>query len=305
MVRRQRLPGPRAEGAAVSGAGFGAARPPRGRELAGKVALVTGGAKGIGRETARALGAAGARLAITGRDRAALEAQAARLAAEGIEALPIQGDVADPAACRAAVEATLARYGRLDILINNAGASMRGRLADTDPALFRRIVEINFLGAAYMSAAALPALVASRGSLVFISSLSALKGLPGIAPYGAAKAALSPLSESIRAEHAADGVHVGLVYVGFTENDAGKTFYTADGSLAPLERPKNHATQAQVARAVVSLVLRRRRRLTLTPVGLLAKAAYALFPGLTDDVIAHFAGRSAMYGVGVAEEKKP
>lgn len=262
----------------------------------GKIVLITGGSKGIGRETARLFGRCGAHIYICGRRREALDAVELRLTEEGSIVKSLQADVRDPEACHSLIETIEQTEGRLDILINNAGMSMRGSVKETDPSVFRNMVDINYLGAAYITHFAIPLLQASRGSIVFISSLSALHGLPMIGAYGSSKLALSGFSQSLRAELRTDGVHVGIVYVGFTENDSDKVVYAKDGSLVPLKRPRSSHSQVQVAEKVISCVLRRKKEMTLTRIGHLAAFAFRFFPGLSDVLVGKFAAKSDMFG---------
>lgn len=265
-------------------------------EFDGKVALVTGGSRGIGREIARALGRQGAHVVLCGRDEGSLAKTAEGLRSQGIEASWRAADVRDPGACGELMGHIRATEGRLDILVNNAGMSMRGSLERTDPAVVRAMMEINYLGAAYMTHFALPLLRESRGSVMFISSLSALHGLPFVGAYGSSKAALSGLAESLRAELAGAHVHVGISYVGFTENDPSKVVYAEDGSLARIAPRRNSHTQEQAAAIITRAILRRRRSTVLTPLGKLAAFAYRYLPSLSDLLIVAAAGRSSQYG---------
>jgi NAD(P)-dependent dehydrogenase (short-subunit alcohol dehydrogenase family) len=267
-----------------------------GLPFAGKVALVTGGGRGIGRETARLLGMQGAHVFICGRSADALEKAVGSFRDSGMQADSIPTDIRDPEACRRLVDSVRKEAGRLDVLINNAGMSMRGSWEEAAPEVIRAMAEINYLGTAYVTQFALPLLRESRGSVVFISSLSALHGLPFVGPYGASKLALKGLAESLRAEVGPAGVHVGLVHVSFTENDPGKVVYGRDGSLVQIGARRNSNSQRQVARGILRCVRGRKRETTLSLVGHLASFAYRFFPGLSDALITRYAGRSGQYG---------
>ena len=143
-----------------------------------RVVLITGGSKGIGRETGRLFLDAGFRLVITGRDAAALDRAADDLGKDRRDRiLMLPGDVSVEADCRRWIEQTVSHFGRLDILINNAGMSARGVFAETDLGVYRRLTGINFLGPVMMSRLALDQIRKNRGSILFVSTLAALKGL--------------------------------------------------------------------------------------------------------------------------------
>ncbi|NUQ38660.1 MAG: SDR family NAD(P)-dependent oxidoreductase, partial [Caldilineales bacterium] len=142
----------------------------------GQVALVTGASTGIGRATAKALRAAGARVALAARSTAALEELATALGGPDW-ALAIPGDVTDPAQCRAMVERTVAHFGQLDILINNAGMIVSGRFEHLQPGDMEQQFAVNFHGVVYCTQAALPHLKASRGVIVNVSSVAGFFGL--------------------------------------------------------------------------------------------------------------------------------
>jgi dehydrogenase/reductase SDR family protein 7B len=261
----------------------------------GKTIIVTGGGKGIGREIARLFGSEGCNVVITGRDQQALDRTAGEFSQEQIQVLPLVGDVTRVEDCREIVQQTLAQYGRLDILINNAGMTMRGLFESTDLNVFHKIMDINFSGAATMTWFALPHIKKHRGSVLFISSIAGLKGLPGAAPYSASKMALKSFSESLRCELFGQ-VHIGIIYVGFTENDPGKVMYNTTGELIPLKRDKYNSSQLDVAREAFHAVRRRKRQIVMTPLGKIASFLYTVFPVISEYLIARFVVRSSMYG---------
>ncbi len=264
-------------------------------KLTDKVIIITGGSKGIGRETAKLFASQHAQVIITGRHEPELIKTATMIKTLGYRCDYYVGDVTKIEDCTQIVAEVYLKYQHIDALINNAGMSMRGSFLETDIELFHKIIDINFLGAVNMTKMALPHLITSNGSILFISSLSGLKGLPGIAPYGTAKMALTGFSESLRAELSIHRVHVGIIYVGFTENDPDKKIYSATGEMMPLNRAKNNDTQQGVARSIVKSLTKRKRVMYLTCQGKIAQFMYRFFPRLSGYLIEKFAVKSKRY----------
>ncbi len=257
------------------------------RFFAGKVAIITGSSMGIGKATAFELAAKGARIVLNGRNRERLAETEASLLAQGYEAISIAGDMRSIDDCHRLIEGTVARFGRIDILINNAGKSSRGYFMEQDPAVFKEMMEINFLGCLYPTKLALPYLEQSKGSIIFISSVAGIRGLPETSLYCASKMALTSMAESLRVELHTLGIHVGIVYVGITHNEPGKTVIAPDGSLLELKDREGRKAQSpqQVARAIVAHVRKRKFKQVLTGLGKLNRLANFLFPRLVDKIL--------------------
>lgn len=249
-----------------------------------RVAIITGSSKGIGRETARLFLRRGYRVVINGRNTTKLADTKNQLEDGSGGLLSVAGDVTKEDDARHLVRSALDRFGRIDVLINNAGISMRGRFEETEASVFRAMFETNLVGSAVVTRAALPALRESRGSLLFISSLAGLRGFPGIAAYSAAKMGLTAFSDALRLELVGSGVHVGIVYVGFTENDPDKTVYRGDGSQEAITRSAQ-SSQSDVAEAIFSAVRRRKKRAYLSVYGPLLRFAQRFFPGLVETAL--------------------
>jgi NAD(P)-dependent dehydrogenase (short-subunit alcohol dehydrogenase family) len=192
--------------------------------------LITGGSSGIGRATALRLGGHGARVAVAARTATTLEEVAREINALGAESLAVPTDVTDREQCRRAVEATVERFGRLDVLVCSAGISMRALFADSAPAAMEEVVRVNFFGTLYPTYYAVPHVKRSRGSLVAVSSLTGKRGTPSYAVYGASKFAVQGLYESLRLELAPDGVHVGVVSPGFVDTPLREHVLGPDGT---------------------------------------------------------------------------
>lgn len=253
----------------------------------GKVAIVTGSSRGIGKATARLLAENGASVVLNGRNIERLAAAEKELLAIHDRVLSVPADVSSPEGGRLLVEKTLERFGQIDILVNNVGVSMRGRFADLDPAVFETMFQSNVAGAVSPSIAAMPQLRKTKGSLVFITSLAGIRGLPGLSAYCSAKMSLRAIAETIRIEEKSHGIHVGLIYVGYTENEAGKETVAADGSLVKIERRagKGVQTMESVAEAVFNNLKKRKFISVLTPLGKLNALMQRCFPQLVERII--------------------
>ena len=181
-----------------------------------KVALVTGGGTGIGAATARRLAADGYRVAVTGRRREPLETVAAE-----IDGLALPGDAADAAVARAAVDATIERFGGLEAVVLNAGGGAPGSVSDVDPGAFAEVHRVNVVGALVTAQAALPALLERRGALVAVASVAGLRAAPESVAYCSSKAALVMLARCIALDHGPARVRANVVCPGWTHTPMG------------------------------------------------------------------------------------
>ena len=254
------------------------------KPLEGKTALITGSSRGIGLCTAHELARRGARIVLNGRGGPRLDKALASLKEKGADVIAIPADVTDPDACRAMIDKAVEEFGSLDILVNNAGLSMRANLEDLDAATCKKILDINIHGCVYPTLFAIPQLKQNQGSVVFTSSIAGLIGLPTASLYCAAKTGLRGFADSLRCELSGAGVHVGVVFVGFTENDPEKTVAGAGGENVSPDRP-GYMSQKEVACAFADLIQHRRRQVALTPVGKFAKFAAWLSPEFVEKAI--------------------
>lgn len=252
-----------------------------------KVVLITGGTSGIGRACALEFGRAGARVIITGRDTNKLAETAAELTAAGIEHRTVQADVGDVAAATKAVADAIAAFGQLDILINNAGLSMRAKFAEVDVKVLEQLMQTNFFGTVYTTKAALPYLIQSKGTIVGVSSIAGFRGLPGRTGYSASKFAMNGFLEALRTELLPQGVNVLTAAPGFTASNIRHTALLANGQTqndTPRDEEKM-MTSAEVARHLREAVAQRRRTLVLTKQGKLTVFLNKWLPGLTDKLV--------------------
>jgi 2-dehydro-3-deoxy-D-gluconate 5-dehydrogenase len=189
-------------------------------DLAGKVAIVTGGNGGIGLGMAKGLAEAGAAVIIAARDAAKSDAAAKELIALGAKAAFIAVDVTDAASCRALIDATVARFGRLDILINNAGINIRKAPASYSSEEWHRVLDINLTGAFLCAQAAYPALCqAGGGKIVNIGSMMSIFGAAFAAPYAASKGGVVQLTKALATAWAKDNIQVNAVLPGWIDTD--------------------------------------------------------------------------------------
>lgn len=251
------------------------------------VVVVTGASEGIGRELALQLAGQGAWLALAARDGAKLEAVAEACRARGGRAVAVPTDVADPAQCGRLIERTVAEYGRIDTLVNNAGISMWARFDEvTDLAPFEKMMQVNYFGCLYCTHAALPHLKRTRGRIVGVSSLTGRAGVPTRSGYAATKHAMAGFFDSLRIELADDGVSVTMVYPGFVSTDIRKHAFGPDGrplAASPV-REAEVMTPEECARQTIAAMASRRRELIMTLRGKVGAWIKLIAPGVVDRI---------------------
>lgn len=245
-----------------------------------QVVVITGAAGGIGKALARSWSLAGARVAMLDFEHEPLQRAAAELSASGADVLPLDCDVADYAACRAALARVVGHFGRLDVLINNAGTVHRSLFADTAIDVFRKVMAVNYFGCVHCASAALPYLQQTRGQIIVISSIAGVAPLYGRSGYAASKHALHGFFESARCELAAAGVRVLLVCPNFTRSPFEQRAMGGDGKPAATQRSLigKLAEPAEVADLIFKGAAAGRDLLVLTPLGKLAYYLSRLAP---------------------------
>ena len=258
--------------------------------LAGRVAVITGASSGIGLACARHLASAGAAVVLGARRAAPLEATAREIRAAGGRAAILQMDVTREPDVQALVETARREFGRLDIMICNAGFGFYGTLEDTPPEVMRRMIDVNYMGTFSAARAALPIFRAQNsGHLVFISSIVGRRGIAFMGGYSATKAAQAGLAESLRTEFAGTPIHVTSVYPISTKTEfhdaMARDFGHSISGLGPRQSVDD------VARAVVRCI--RRPRPEVYPHawsrGLAILNVFA--PGFTDRFVRKFGRR--------------
>lgn len=251
------------------------------------VVIITGASSGIGREVAQQLAEQGAWLALGARDVDRLEATAVEVRQRGGRALVVKTDVGVETECKNLIEHTVAEYGRIDTLINNAGISMWTRFdVMQDLSGLERMMRVNYLGAAYCTYYALPHLKQTHGRLVGVSSLAGKNGIPTRSGYAATKHAMAGFFDSLRIELADDGVTVTMIYPGFVTSEIRERAIGADGK--PLgQSPVREAevmTPEECARIMIKAIVRRKREEVMTARGKLGLWMKLIAPGMIDRI---------------------
>lgn len=248
-----------------------------------KVVVITGASSGIGYAMAEEFASLGARVALGARSIDKLHDLQAKLPTDSVA---VKCDVSVEADCKELIDQAVAKFGQIDILINNAGLSMRALFDDVDMEVLHRLMDVNFWGTVYCTKYALPYIQASHGSVIGISSVAGFHGLPGRTGYSASKYAMHGFLETIRIENLRRGVHVMIVAPGFTASNVRQSALTADGSSqgeSPRDE-KHMMTAAEVARRVARATAKRSRTLLMDMDGFGSVLLKKFFPGLLDRI---------------------
>lgn len=256
-------------------------------KFSGKVIIITGSSMGIGKSLAILLGSYNAKLVINGRNPERLQATEKEIKDKGYDVLSFAGDVTNESDCKKLVDATLKQFGKIDVLVNNAGISMRGTIEQVLPAVTESIFNVNTIAPINLSQLVIPHVRQTNGSIVFISSLAGLRGLPIIGLYSAAKMALTGIAEALRVELKSDNIHIGLVHVGYTEIEAGKTTIGADGNPISLNERKGFlsSTTEHVAKKIATNIAARKKRTVIGFTGKFYSFLIRYFPGVIEVMI--------------------
>ena len=252
----------------------------------GKVIVITGASSGIGEAMAREYSKLGARVVLGARNEAKLSQVAQAICSEGGKVIYVVADVAKAEDCRRLIESAVEEYGGIDILICNAGISMRAAFDEVDVRVLHRVMDVNFWGTVYCAKCALPYLQASKGSLVGISSVAGLHGLPGRTGYSASKFAMTGFLETIRIENLKKRLHVMIACPGFTASNVRYSALTADGSVQG-ETPRDEnkmMTAEEVARIVAEGIVKRKRLCLMDRAGRATNCMKRFAPWLLDRI---------------------
>lgn len=253
-----------------------------------RVVVITGASDGIGAEIARQLAAsegAGVALVLAARNAAQLEAVAAECVALGAQALALPTDVGVQIQCRRLVISAVERFGRIDVLVNNAGRSAHALFEEVeDLGWYEDLMRVNLWGSVWCTQAALPHLKRTRGSIVAVSSLAGLIGVPGRTAYSATKFAMTGFFEALRAEVKGAGVSVTTAYPGVVATRIRYRGYNAQGEAMGSSALKEEGamTVEECARLIIAGMNGRRREVVMTTKGKLGRFLKLLAPGLVE-----------------------
>lgn len=254
-------------------------------KLKDKVVIITGASSGIGKAMAAEFAGKGANLVLAARQYVTLCEIAQQLEQQyQIKAIAVQCDVSVEDDCAQLIKQTLSTLGKIDVLVNNAGITMRALFKDVDLTVLKSLMDVNFWGTVYCTKYALPEIVKTNGTIVGVSSIAGYKGLPGRTGYSASKFAMNGFLDALRLENLNTGIHIMVACPGFTASNIRNTALNKNGlqqGESSLEEDKM-MTSEEVAAVIVKGVEDRERTLIMTFQGKLTVLLNKLFPAFLD-----------------------
>jgi len=256
--------------------------------LKDKIVVITGASSGIGKALAVELARRGANLVLGARQYVTLCEITQELEKQhAIRAIAVQCDVTREEDCEQLIKQAVLTFGRVDVLINNAGISMRALFQDVDLKVLRSLMDVNFWGAVYCTKYAMPEILKSKGSIVGVSSIAGYKGLPGRTGYSASKFAMNGFLDALRVENLKTGVHVMTACPGFTASNIRNTALNKNGvsqGESSLEEEKM-MTAEEVAKIIADGIEKRARTLIMTSQGKMTVTLSKILPALLDKLV--------------------
>jgi short-subunit dehydrogenase len=249
-----------------------------------KVVIITGASSGIGEATAYEFAKQQASLVLAARSVDKLNIVKEKCTSYGAQVLVVKCDVSEEADCKNLIEQTLQQFKGIDVLINNAGISMRALFNDCELSVIKTVMDTNFWGSLYCTQFALPHLIKAKGSVVAVSSLAGIVGLPARTGYSASKFALAGFMQSLKIENTKTGLHVGIIYPGYTTSNIRNSALNKNGKAqqeSPLNEEKLYPAE-NVGKEILKMVVKRKRNCILTKQGILLKWLNILWPELVD-----------------------
>lgn len=258
-----------------------------GKQFKNKVIIITGASSGIGKACALEFAGKGATVVLAARNLERLNVVENSITNMGGEAFTVIADVRKVDDCENLINKTIKKYGKIDILMNNAGISMRATFEDLDLSVIKELMDTNFYGAVYCTKFALPHIIKQKGTVIGISSIAGLAPLPGRTGYVASKHAMNGFLNTLRLENIKKEMNVMIVHPGFTESRIRKNALNKMG-VAQKESPRNEKemmSAVKVAKSIAKACLKGKRSLVLTRQGKLAVWMYKIFPLVFDLLI--------------------
>ncbi len=256
-----------------------------------KVSIITGASSGIGKAIAYELAKKGSNVVLAARRKDRLIKVAKDIEDKyNVKTLVIQADLSLQDDCKKVIDNTIAKFSKIDILINNAGISQRALFADLDLNVIHKVMNINYWASIYTTKFALPYILESKGSIVAISSISGFSPLPARTGYCSSKYALHGFMEALRIEHLKTGVHIMIVAPEYVASEIREHALMKNGKeqgKSPREE-KKMLTAEHVAKRIVKGIIKRRRTMVIGRIGTLNVVLYKLLPKLTDRLIYYY-----------------
>jgi short-subunit dehydrogenase len=253
-----------------------------------KIVVITGGSDGIGKALVEQFLALGAKVATCGRSQEKLHQLQVQHAGASLFLKGV--DVSKEQECEQFIADVVATWGQIDVLINNAGISMRALIMETTTETLKQVMDINFWGTVYTTKAALPSILKQKGVIVGVSSIAGYRGLPGRSGYSASKFALNGWLESIKTELLHTGTHVMWVCPGFTSSNIRNAALNKDAKSqgeSPMDEGVMMSSE-ECAGHIIQAIEKRKRTLVLTFTGKRAVFMNKFFPGLADKLTFNF-----------------
>jgi short-subunit dehydrogenase len=252
-----------------------------------RVVIVTGASSGIGKALVFRLAEMGAKVVLAARNLQIIDDISLSLNAKGYDTFVVKVDVSIENECKVLIEKTIEKYGKIDILINNAGISMRAMFQDVDLKVIHQLMNVNFWGTVYCTKYALPFILKEKGSVVGVSSIAGYKGLPARSGYSASKFAMQGFLDVLRIENLKKDLHVLVACPGFTASNIRKTALAKDGSQqgeTPRDEDKMMSPDT-VAYRIIDAIEKRKRTIIMTTDGVLTVFLNKFFPKLVDKLV--------------------
>lgn len=252
-----------------------------------KTVIITGASSGIGEALALQFAQKGSNIVIAARNVEKLESFAIELRKYGVQVLCVGTDVTKAEDCKKLIDQAIATFGSIDVLINNAGISMRALFEDLDLSVLEQLMQVNFWGTVYCTRYAIEHILKTKGTIVGVSSIAGYRGLPARTGYSASKFAMQGFLEALRPEVMDRGVNVMIACPGFTASNIRKVALTADGTSQG-ETPRAEdkmMTAEECAEHIYNAIVKRKRSLILTTQGKLTVFLNKWLPSFMDRMV--------------------